>query len=682
MKKVVFPISLLLLLAKISLHAQIFNGASGTYAAGYSVNDFPITVSGLNPATINDAFGLEEVCMNVSTASVTSVSIYIVAPDGIATKLADRCTQGGNDFPGTCFNMASPNYLTLNTGGYVGTMRPHQSFGQVNNGQNGNGTWKLRVVNHGFSTGTVNACSIRFSASPAPNPIQNLASNLPLVFVTTTVPIVDEPKVAANISIVDNGPGQQNHVGDVPAYVSNIGIELRGASSQAQPKLAYGFETRNTLGLQADTSFLGFPSESDWVLIASYPDRTMMRNYMTYELHRRMGHWSARMRLCELFIDGVYEGVYTIGEAIRRNVNRVNIAKLTVNDTVGDPLTGGYIWKRDGPTQGECGGWYSTVLGSAGNPSGGGMYWLYQYPCSTITPQQQNYISAYIDTFETALMSPNWLDPGSGYLPFVNQRSFVDYQILAEYCKSIDGYRKSVYFYKDKDSRDRRIVSGPMWDFDLAWGIDVNVCNMNNAAGWSYDDQSSWSCYPQEMPYWYLRLLQDPSYVDSLYCRWTHLRQGFLGTAALHSFVDSTVALIGDAQVRNFQCWPILFFEDFNQEMARFKDWITNRGSWIDTNLLGACAPVATTPPLAAGPRWTASPNPARDRLCIRFQAGCTQARITLSDAFGRIIFTDTQNHDAHSEFEIPVAGFARGVYFLQCVGVEGMESMVIELGE
>jgi Secretion system C-terminal sorting domain len=99
-------------------------------------------------------------------------------------------------------------------------------------------------------------------------------------------------------------------------------------------------------------------------------------------------------------------------------------------------------------------------------------------------------------------------------------------------------------------------------------------------------------------------------------------------------------------------------------------------------SLLGACAPVATTPPLATGPRWTAYPNPARNRLYIRFEAGSTQARITLTDALGRIIFTDTQDHEAHSEFEIPVAGFARGVYFLQCTGAEGMESMVVELGE
>jgi hypothetical protein len=681
MGKALFIGSLLTFIFTIRPTAQVFNGTSGTILPGYSINDFPITVTGLNPATINNSFGLEEVCINISYPSVQYIGVYIVAPDGIATKLADRATQGGSDYPGTCFNMASANYLTLQGGSGGGTMKPHQSFGQVNNGQNGNGQWQLRVINYGFSVGTVNAAHIQFGAAPARNPIANLTSNLPLVLVTTTAPIKDEPKEAARMDIVYNGPGQQNQISDQPAFTSDIGIEIRGASSQSQPKLSYGFETRNTLGIEADTSFLGFPRESDWVLIGSYPDRTFMRNYMTYEMHRRMGHWAPRMRLCELFIDGVYQGIYTIGEAIRRSPNRVDIAKLTVNDNAGDELTGGYIWKRDGPTQGECGtGWYSTILGSAANPFGGGMYWLHQYPCAALTPQQQNYLSAYIDTFETALMGPNWLDPVTGYVPFVDQRSFVDYQILAEYCKSGDGYRKSVYFYKDKDSRDRRIVSGPMWDFDFAWGLDANICNMNNAVGWSYNDQSSWSCYPQEMPYWYLRLLQDPSYADSLYCRWTQLRGSFLSTSALHSFIDSTATLIGDAQARNFDCWPILFFEDYQQEMTRFKNWITTRGSWIDANLNGACAPVGSPSPAVNTPWYSIFPNPAKDQLAMRFQEASSGVQVTLSDVYGRTCDAQVWDVVPHATFSLQVQDLAAGVYFLRCADGGRMETKVVHI--
>jgi hypothetical protein len=69
-------------------------------------------------------------------------------------------------------------------------------------------------------------------------------SNLPLLIIDTkgqTIP--DEPKISANLKVVDNGPGQLNGIlDDATDYEGNMGIEIRGQSSQMFPKKCFGVE--------------------------------------------------------------------------------------------------------------------------------------------------------------------------------------------------------------------------------------------------------------------------------------------------------------------------------------------------------------------------------------------------------------------------------------------------------
>ena len=60
------------------------------------------------------------------------------------------------------------------------------------------------------------------------------------------------------MSIIDNGEGKRNFIGDTPTeYDGFIGIEYRGASSQKWPKKQYGVETRDELGENLDVSIFG-----------------------------------------------------------------------------------------------------------------------------------------------------------------------------------------------------------------------------------------------------------------------------------------------------------------------------------------------------------------------------------------------------------------------------------------
>ena len=60
-----------------------------------------------------------------------------------------------------------------------------------------------------------------------------------------------------------------------------------------------------------------------------------------------MGHYAAYYRFVELILDGEYQGIYILTENIKRDDDRVDIAKLDEDDIAGDSLTGGYILRID-----------------------------------------------------------------------------------------------------------------------------------------------------------------------------------------------------------------------------------------------------------------------------------------------------------------------------------------------
>src|SRR5690606_5132543 len=110
--------------------------------------------------------------------------------------------------------------------------------------------------------------------------------------------IVDDPKIVASLKVIYNGQGQINRMTDRNYhYENNIGIELRGNSSQMFPQQQYGFETKDSVtGKNLDFPLLDLPADNDWVLYAPYNDVSMLRNVLTYHLWNQLNHWGPRTR--------------------------------------------------------------------------------------------------------------------------------------------------------------------------------------------------------------------------------------------------------------------------------------------------------------------------------------------------------------------------------------------------
>lgn len=488
------------------------------------------------------------------------------------------------------------------------------------------------------------------------------SSNLPIVIIETDGrTIFDEPKIDVRMKIIYNGPNKRNNLTDTPNdYDGIVGIEYRGSTSQQLfPKKPYGFETRDAQGNGIDVSILGFPKEQDWILYPSYNEKTFLHNVMAMKMARDMGIYGSRTQHVEVVLNGRYDGVYVLMEKIKRNSGRVDIAKLTETENAGDDLTGGYIFKIDKNT-GSSGtlGWTSKVAPPqlapptiANSPR---TYYYYEYPkAASITYIQQQYLRAVVDTAEAVLNGSKFNDPVVGYKKYFEPQSFAKYFLLNEVSKNVDGYRISTFFYKDKNSKDRRIKAGPPWDYDLAFG-NADYCEGYNYTGWSYLFGQVCPNDFWQVPFHWKKMMEDDFFVGSIYSEYQRLRTGVWKTEKLHGYIDSLATVLNESQQRNFVRWPVIgqyvwpnpkpVPATWQAEISYFKSWLAARLDWLDHNIPGRL--LASEPLINSNAelKISAAPNPFVDHLNLKIEAPRRmEVLLEVFDMTGRLVQTKIQ---------------------------------------
>lgn len=516
----------------------------------------------------------------------------------------------------------------------------------------------------GFTENTIEYREVPFWFSA---PINRIESTLPIIKINTDGrPIPDEPKILGTIGIISSD-GVTNSDDPFNEYEGVIGVEKRGQSSLGLfPKVGYGFETRDADGNDIDTSFLNFPAEEDFILHGPYSDKSLMRNVLAMDLANKVGGYHSRTQYVELFINDSYEGIYVLMERIKRDENRVDIARLREDDIEGDEVTGGYVFKIDKGTP----DWRSNY--DIVNRPGVKIGFQHVSPNRTdIKVEQANYIESYVDSFELALNRGSF--GGKTFDEYIDVRSFVDHFILKELAKDVDAYRISSYYYKEKDSDGGKLFAGPVWDFNIAFG-NADYCEGGDPEGWMY----SFNC-DLGNPFWWTSFMRSSVFMDELNCRWADLREGPLHLDSINLFIDSQVEILEPNLTRNFDRWPVLgtyiwpnafVLSSYSAEVNYLKQFITRRLNWMDNEINANCISTNTV-----DEKHTQTikiyPNPLSNILTVEFeQLRNTLSSFTIVNSLGAIVkrIDSNQFGPNNSEVTIDVTSLNEGVYFLQVV--------------
>jgi hypothetical protein len=521
----------------------------------------------------------------------------------------------------------------------------------------------------------------------------NWSSDIPIISIFTMGnTIVNEPKIQAQWSIFWNSDGTRNTLSQSPHDQGFIGIEYRGQSSQMFPMKSMTVETRNSDGSDREVSLFDFSIESDWVLYATYFDKSLMRNVLSYDLARETGRWAPKTKFVEVWINAEYFGIYVMVEKIKRDKGRVNIKKLDTDENQGIDLSGGYIFKIDK-------GWVDFYWTSSfpsnffyPNRLGSSVSFQGVYPKSNrITNAQRNYLTSFIDSMEIALASEAFQDSILGYRRFINTSSFVDFMLVNEVSRNVDAYRISTYFHKDRNDEDGKIHAGPVWDFDLAFA-NANYCDANSPEGFAFELEEICPAGNWPVPFWWSRLMTDSLFRNEVGCRWQHLRTSVWSESRVLQKIFSYSQETQEARTRHFNRWPIFgqqlwvypdpIATSYWQELNLLREFILDRWEWLDENLPvgqnciahvnpsdSAVDPADSVVNFNSEPMLIISPNPGSSGIqsfdLLVHEGG--QLSIRVSDSRGRIISSHKRyvNSGKNNLTGLKSLSLVPGVYFI-----------------
>ena len=463
----------------------------------------------------------------------------------------------------------------------------------------------LLVVAVLMLTGTARASSWWDNYAPDNKKVRLTSTNLPIVWITVDGQYIDSnERITARMKILHNGNGQLNyadtvaHPGQKIDYEGYVALRYRGSSSfSMSDKKPYSFRPLTAPleagGEKKKVNILGMGKDNNWALLAPYADKSMMRDLLTFELARQWMEYTPQGRYCELFLDGIYYGVYILSEVVSKGKHRIDLPDPGES---GDDLTGGYIMEVDRAEGVTHVSKYHPVS-SRGTPyTNRYIYFQYKSPdYDELNSEQVKYIKNRIDQMESALW--NYRPSGeTTYEKYIDVTNFIDYQLAEEFCHNVDAYRLSGKFFKRRDSEDPRFKM-VVWDMNLAYG-NANYNEAWRTDTWMYKNNDiMYSAYETYLiPFWWYKLNSNPSYISALKKRWAQYRRSNLRQERVLAVVDSLANVITShgAEQRNSQAWPrwgvwvwpnYYVASNYADEVAWLKQWITDRIAWMDSQL-------------------------------------------------------------------------------------------------
>ena len=271
------------------------------------------------------------------------------------------------------------------------------------------------------------------------------------------------------------------------------------------------------------------------------------------------------------------------------------------------------------------------------------------------------------------------MQPGSGALLYsmIDINSFIDYFLIGELSRNVDAYKKSAYFYKEKDSQGGKLFAGPVWDFDWAWK-NIRECyfGSTNGSGWAYQVHQ---CNPWPVPpTWMTRLLEDQYFAQHLNARYTELRQSYLSEDFIFGYIDSVASVLDVAQQRHYEQWKILGINvgtpevdpqpvTYAGEIEKFKTWISKRLLWLDANMPGfVVTDLNNTFPES---EFVIFPNPVTNKLTIRSREVIKSIEIYSMN--GRIKLLKEVNAKS---IIVSTQDLSQGMYFVRTLREDGTQ--------
>lgn len=315
---------------------------------------------------------------------------------------------------------------------------------------------------------------------------------------------------------------------------------------------------------------LNFPENKDWVLLAEYCDKSLMRTAYMCELAQTAGlPYPIRYRHVHLYLNGKYNGLYVLTDQVEKKKYRVDIADdgfLFENDN--------YFWEEPVNFMTETREYWYTF--KYPDPEDGEI---------SYGDESYEFIKSYMNDLECALYGDDFKDPEKGYRKYIDVETFAKWFLVQELTANLE---PNMYYVLP--SRNARLQIAPVWDAEWSLGL-----------AYREDEYSGWASLPTEpdpdQQIWtkwkyFGRLFEDPFFVDTVRDEWMEL------SPLLPDFCEKmslTAGRLVEAQAMNFDRWQTLDWhvsvglvclKSWEKEVEYVEDFFSHRVSLMNSFLL------------------------------------------------------------------------------------------------
>lgn len=377
-------------------------------------------------------------------------------------------------------------------------------------------------------------------------------TNLPIINISTTNIIEDEPKVVANFVYSDS-----NQIVD-----SVVGIELRGGTSQSFPKKTYDLEfwTDETGENNQNFQFGDLRNDDDWVLDALYNEPLRIRSYIAHKLWLSIHHpyyledeetakSGADVLFAELFLNNIYTGIYLLSEQIDKKLLQLK----SFNDNIRGELYKGFTW---GNTT------YSDLPDFDNDSRIWGGFEM-KYPKENQITNWENlydYIDFAINSNNETFESEIWSN--------FNKENCIDYFLFLNLIRATDNTGKNIYVAKYKTDEVY---------FNIPWDLDGNL-----GAIWNGEQDNTTDDILQNGLYYRLLTENPQNFYQDLKTRWFELRDNILSNDNLNGYISDAYNELNSNNVfeRESMVFPNYPFD--TQSLNYMNDWLEQRLIFLD----------------------------------------------------------------------------------------------------
>ena len=379
--------------------------------------------------------------------------------------------------------------------------------------------------------------------------------------------------IRCGVQVMD-GDDQNHHLTDQPSLDLTAQIRIRGNTSRLFDKKGYLLRITEDDGIQSkDVGMMGMLPHNEWALHGPYLDKSLIRNYMWYNIAGEFMDYAPNARFCEVVINGEYQGLYLMVETITNGDN----GRLDMSIPGDSVAAVSYSVRLDRGSSNPLKNIDTFSMYSYRNRYAMDIV----YPgAGNLTPERIKYITDDFSAFEKSLYSYDYDTEPYAWWNDADMDSFAAYFIINEFTCHYDVGARSTYIYKDLRGKFKMCI----WD-------------MNSACDNFHLSQMEPQRLQMQNITWFYMLCKDEHFVNRVIERYQQLRQSFLSEDYLFQYIDDTVAFLGPAIDRNFEVWGYSFEdykplypinrnpENHQQAVQQLKDFIHERGKWMDENI-------------------------------------------------------------------------------------------------